>query len=150
MINRSSIEVSDKLYRWLHPGQFKWDEMRPTSAAFKDQYMSVDIGRLTSLDKSYERAQKIGKNAVASILGEQVFQKGQKAIHCPTQILPSDLKNSICQDEKNCPAFNADVDEKKLTCINEAHGCVIGKKTSSIAKFFSKNCVIEIHPEENA
>jgi hypothetical protein len=69
MVDRYSIEASDKLYRWLHPGQFNWAEMRPTSAAFKDQYMSVDIERLTSLDKSYERAQKIGKNAVASLFG---------------------------------------------------------------------------------
>lgn len=147
MIDRSLIEASDKLYRWLHPGQFKWDEMRPTSAAFKDQYMSVDIQRLTTLEESYERAQKIGKNAVASISGEQAFQKGQKVTHCPTQILSDNLaRSSICQYEKGCPAFNAEIDEQSLTCINAAHGCVIGKKTSSIAKFFSKNCVIEIRP----
>lgn len=52
------VQPVDKLFRWLHPGQFKWDEMRPTSAAFRDRYMSVDIAELTSLHTSYERAKK--------------------------------------------------------------------------------------------
>lgn len=37
------VKPDDKLLRWLHPGQFNWEENRPTSAAFKDENMSVDI-----------------------------------------------------------------------------------------------------------
>lgn len=148
MVEKYTVEDSDKLYRWLHPGQFKWDEGRPTSAAFKDPYLSIDIECLTSLQESYERAQKIGKNAVASISVEQACQKAQKVVHCPTQVLTESPEQSVCQGEHDCPAFDKAVPEDKLTCINAAHGCVVGKKTSSISKFFSKNCVVEIYPPE--
>ncbi|MEM6433460.1 MAG: hypothetical protein AAF773_06335 [Cyanobacteria bacterium P01_D01_bin.115] len=148
MVEKYTVEDSDKLYRWLHPGQFKWDEGRPTSAAFKDPYLSIDIECLTSLQESYERAQKRGKNAVASISVEQAYQKAQKVVHCPTQVLSESPEKSVCQDEHDCPAFDKTVPADKLTCINAAHGCVVGKKTSSISKFFSKTCAVEIYPPE--
>ena len=148
MSDTSQISASDRLYRWLHPGQFKWDEQRPTSAAFKDPYMSVDIKSLTTLEESYQRARKIGKNAVASISGEQAFQKNQKIMHCPTKNFSDNPTQNICQYEGDCPAFHAEIPDEKLVCINDAHGCVIGKKTSSVSKFFSKNCVVEIYPPQ--
>lgn len=83
MIKIHQVQKEDKLFRWLHPGQFKWDEKRPTSAAFQDPYMSVDIACLTSLQESYERAKKNNKDAIASIVAQQAFDKNQKVHHCP-------------------------------------------------------------------
>jgi hypothetical protein len=148
MVEKYTIEDSDKLYRWLHPSQFKWDEGRPTSAAFKDPYMSVDLACLTSLEDSYSRARKNNKNAVASILVSQARQKEQKVVHCPTQVLSQFSEQSICQTESDCPAFDRSISEKDLICTNAAHGCVIGKKSSSVYKFFSKNCLVEIYPPD--
>jgi hypothetical protein len=71
------VQSSDQLFRWLHPGQFDWDERRPTSAAFRDPHMSVDLEPLTSLAESYARAKVAGKNAVASFLAGQAFEKDQ-------------------------------------------------------------------------
>ena len=76
MAKLHQVNSSDNLLRWLHPGQFDWDEKRPTSAAFKDDEMSVDILCLTTIEESYERAKKIGKNAVVSIPGKLVIEKG--------------------------------------------------------------------------
>lgn len=70
------VNSSDKLLRWLHPGQFDWDENRPTSAAFKDNEMSVDILCLTTIEESYDRAKKLGKNALVSIPAKLVIEKG--------------------------------------------------------------------------
>jgi hypothetical protein len=56
----------------LHPGQFDWNENRATSAAFKDPQMSVDILSMTTVDESYQRAEKQGKNAVVSFSYQQV------------------------------------------------------------------------------
>jgi hypothetical protein len=45
------LKPDDRFLRWLHPGQFDWNENRATSAAFKDPQMSVDI-----LSKQWMRA----------------------------------------------------------------------------------------------
>ena len=79
------VKPSDKLLRWLHPGQFDWEENRPTSAAFKDPEMSVDILNLTTIEESYTRAQKIGKNAVVSIEARLIFEKGLEIYHKPIE-----------------------------------------------------------------
>jgi len=79
------VKPFDKLLRWLHPGQFNWEENRPTSAAFKDPEMSVDILKLTTIEESYIRAQKIGKNAVVSIEARLIFEKGLEIYHQPVE-----------------------------------------------------------------
>ncbi|HEY9809691.1 MAG TPA: hypothetical protein V6D13_10145 [Halomicronema sp.] len=79
------VKPDEKLLRWLHPGQFNWQENRPTSAAFKDDEMSVDILALTTLEESYNRAKKISKNAVASIKVELVLEKGLQVQHNPIE-----------------------------------------------------------------
>jgi hypothetical protein len=79
------VQPSDTLLRWFHPGQFKWDEGRATSAAFKDDEMSVDILCLTTLEESYVRAKKIDKNAVASLRVQLVLEKGLEVIHSPIE-----------------------------------------------------------------
>jgi hypothetical protein len=139
------VQPSEKLFRWLHPSQFKWDEGRPTSAAFKDPYMSVDIACLTSLEESYKRAKKINKNAVVSIVVQQAFDKTQKVHHCPSKICESS-GSSVCVTDECCPAYQGDRLSNKLVCINDAHGCVVGEKKNSIAKFFAKECTVEIYP----
>jgi hypothetical protein len=141
------VQPPDKLLRWLHPGQFKWDEMRPTSAAFQDPYMSVDVACLTTLTESYDRAQKIGKNAVASILARQAFEKNQKVHHCPTKICESS-GSGVCVTDEGCPIYQTDGTSKSLVCINVAHGCVVGEKKKSVARFFAKECEIEICPPQ--
>lgn len=75
----------DRLLRWLHPGQFNWEEKRPTSAAFKDEEMSVDILSMTTVDESYERAKKIGKHAVVSLGFQQVLDLGLEVKHDPIE-----------------------------------------------------------------
>lgn len=79
------VKPSDKLLRWLHPGQFSWEENRPTSAAFKDSEMSVDILSLTTIEESYTKAKKIGKNAVVSIKAQLVIEKGLQVCHEPVE-----------------------------------------------------------------
>lgn len=79
------VKPDDKLLRWLHPGQFNWEENRPTSAAFSDEQMSVDILSLTNLEESYQRAKKIGKNAVASIKAQDAIDLGLEVRHDPIE-----------------------------------------------------------------
>lgn len=79
------VKPSDKLLRWLHPGQFDWEENRATSAAFKDDDMSVDILCLTTIEESYNRAKKIGKNAVVSIEAQLAIEKGLEVYHSPRE-----------------------------------------------------------------
>lgn len=79
------VKSSDKLLRWLHPGQFNWEENRPTSAAFKDDEMSIDILCLTTIEESYNRGKKIGKNAVVSITAYLVMEKGLEICHSPVE-----------------------------------------------------------------
>lgn len=147
MTQTYQVQQPDKLLRWLHPGQFKWDEMRPTSAAFQDPYMSIDIACLTSLQESYGRAQKIGKNAVASILAKQAFEKSQKVHHCPTEICESSGDN-ICITDPGCPAYQSDGMSSSRLCVNSAHGCVVGEKKKSVARSFAKECEVEIYPPQ--
>jgi hypothetical protein len=141
------IQPPDKLLRWLHPGQFKWDEMRATSAAFQDPYMSIDVACLTTLQESYDRAQKIGKNAVVSILAKQAFEKNQKVHHCPTKICESS-GSSVCLTDADCPAYQRDGSSKHLVCVNPAHGCVVGEKKKSVARSFARECEVEIYPAQ--
>ncbi len=146
MRDHYQVQPDDKLFRWLHPGQFKWDETRPTSAAFQDPYMSVDIATLTTLQKSYERAQKIGKNAVVSFTAKVAFdfEKPQTIYHCPTQIC--ELTNdSVCISDPNCRAYKEDAHLRLLNCTNPAHGCVVGDK-KKFAKALTKVCKVEIFP----
>jgi hypothetical protein len=142
------VQPSDKLFRWLHPGQFDWNEMRPTSAAFKDTYMSSDIACLTTLEESYERGKLINNNAVASITVGQAFEKAQKVHHCPT--LCDISGNLVCITDTGCQAYQADRSVGKLTCTNPAHSCVVGDKSKSVAKFFAKNATVEIYPPQVA
>lgn len=139
------VQPVDKLFRWLHPGQFKWDEMRPTSAAFRDRYMSVDIAELTSLHTSYERAKKARKDAVASFKAQLAFELKQKIYHCPTQICEA-TNESVCMVDVECRAYKDDASVQELTCTNAAHGCVVGNKTNSVIKSFAKTCDVEILP----
>lgn len=125
------VQKEDKLFRWLHPGQFKWDENRPTSAAFQDPYMSVDIACLTSLEESYDRAKKNNKDAVASIVAQQAFEKNQKVHHCPSQVCKYSGSN-VCMTDEGCPAYRSDELSNNLDCVNDAHGCVVGEKKKSI------------------
>ena len=77
------IKPDDRLLRWLHPGQFDWNENRATSAAFKDPQMSVDILSMTTLDESYQRAKKLGKNAVVSLSYQEVKDLELEVKHDP-------------------------------------------------------------------
>lgn len=138
---------SDELYRWLHPGQFKWSEGRASSAAFKGSHMSVDIAKLTTLKQSYERAQTNKKNAVVSFRAEEVFTRNQEVIHCPTTVISS-TSHPACIVRTDCPAYSDTLSETSLTCINPAHGCVVGKKSDSFARALAKACKVEIYPPE--
>jgi hypothetical protein len=77
------IKPDDRLLRWLHPGQFDPKENRVTSAAFKDPQMSVDILSMTTVDESYQRAEKQGKNAVVSFSYQQVKDLELEVKHDP-------------------------------------------------------------------
>ena len=86
------VKPSDKLLRWLHPGQFNWAENRATSAAFRDDDMSVDILCLTTIEESYSRAEKIGKNAVVSLKAQLALDKGLEICHRPTKDIRDKLR----------------------------------------------------------
>ncbi|MEA5470570.1 hypothetical protein [Spirulina sp. 06S082] len=145
-MTEEEIDSNEELLRWLHPGQFDWKEKRPTSAAFKDQYMSVDIASRTSLEESYERGKRYGKNAVVSFKAKVAYEKDQKVCYCPTSVYQNQSDKAVCTTQQECPVYNENVSSKDLKIINPAHGCVIGKKTKSIAKFFAKNVKVEIYP----
>jgi hypothetical protein len=85
MSDSYQTKPEDRLLRWLHPGQFNWEENRPTSAAFKDREMSVDILSMTTVSESYERATKLGKNAVASFSYQQAVELGLEVKHDPIE-----------------------------------------------------------------
>jgi len=144
------IEPQDKLLRWLHPSQFKWDEERPISAAFKDDYMSVDVAKLTTVQESYDRGKKYGKNAVVSLKAEIVQQRQQKIHYCPTSIRKEvEPETNVCTTNQECKTYQQDISQDDLKVINDAHACVIGKKPNSIAKFFAKNAEVEIYPPDS-
>jgi hypothetical protein len=140
---------SDKLFRWLHPGQFNWEEMRPTSAAFTDPYMSVDIDSLTTLEESYHRAQQAGKTAVVALTVEMVIEKDLRVCHCPTSTLKNSPESLVCISDEGCPSYRNNVSPESIVCINDAHGCVIGKKTNHIKKFLAKHCKVEVYPPQH-
>ena len=149
MIKNCSLESPDILYRWLHPSQFKWDEKRPTSAAFRGSYLSVDIAKLTTLEESYKKAQKYKKNAVVSFTVSSAKAKNQDVLHCPQYTLkkkpPVDF---ICNSNSECPVYSENCNSDFVECINPAHGCVIGKKTTSISRHLSNQSTVEIYPPE--
>lgn len=148
ILKLNSISSEEKLLRWLHPSQFNWEEKRPTSAAFTDPYMSVELASLTTLEESYGRGQKYGKNAVVSITAEMANAKAQKVCHCPTYIYKNQPQKTVCTTDKYCPTYQDNISSDELEIINPAHGCVIGKKTRSIAKFFANNAEVEIYPPD--
>ncbi|MEH1862081.1 MAG: hypothetical protein V7L21_29675 [Nostoc sp.] len=47
--------------------------------------MSVDILSLTTIEESYTKAKKIGKNAVVSIKAQLVIEKGLEVCHEPVE-----------------------------------------------------------------
>jgi hypothetical protein len=145
MTENHQVQPLNRLYRWLHPGQFDWQEKRPTSAAFKDPYMSVDLADLTTLDESYRRGRLLHKNAVASITAKCVLEKEQRICHCPTQTCKSSGEHG-CSIDPQCPAYQEDWGTREVECINPAHACVIGNKSKSVAKFFAKSAQVEIYP----
>lgn len=110
--------------------------------------MSVDHAHLTTLEESYERGKLLNKNAVASITAAQAFEKAQKVYHCPTQICEVSGE-PVCIMDEGCRAYQVDALSRKLTCTNPAHGCVVGNKTSSVARFFAKNATVEIYPPQS-
>jgi hypothetical protein len=140
-----TVQPSNELYRWLHPGQFDWKESRPTSAAFTDPHMSVDIAVLTDVKQSYLRGKRNGKNAVVSFQASIALEREQEVIHCPTHVLTNQTETSVCSFRTDCPAFS-DESVNATICINDAHGCVIGNKTRSVARAFAKASKVEIWP----
>jgi hypothetical protein len=148
MESQHQVDSSDELLRWLHPGQFNWQENRPTSAAFKDAYMSVDVALLTTVEESYSRAQKIGKNAVVSFKASTAFEADQKVVHCPSNVLSDAESVFVCQWTPGCPIYRGDVPPQSLVCVNGAHACVIGKKTPSRARALRAAAVVKIYPPE--
>ena len=141
------VQPADKLFRWVHPGQFHPTEMRPTSAIFRGEYMSVDIAQLTNLEASYERAKKLQKNAVVSFTAQLAFDLEQRMTHCPTQLCKA-TNETVCFVDAGCRAYQVNENTGGLVCTNVAHGCVIGDKTKAVSKNFSKNCDVEIFPSE--
>ncbi|GBO53569.1 hypothetical protein APA_1476 [Pseudanabaena sp. lw0831] len=147
MSDNYQVKPVDKLFRWVHPGQFHPTEMRPTSAIFRGEYMSVDIAQLTNLEASYERAKKLQKNAVVSFTAELAFDLQQRVTHCPTQLCES-TNETVCFVDTGCSAYQINNNACVLICTNDAHGCVIGDKTKAVSKAFAKNCGVEIFPSE--
>ncbi len=148
MTDNQEIEPSDTLYRWLHPSQYHWEKRRPTSAAFTNTYMSVDISKLTTLEESYERAKKYDKNAVVSFEAKIAMEKEQEIVHCPTHIIDDSNpgETTVCKVRDGCDAYSENASEECLICINNAHGCVIGKKKDSVKKALARACKVEIYP----
>ncbi len=111
--------------------------------------MSVDHARLATLEESYKRGTEADKDAVAAILAEQAFEKAQKVHHCPTQICEAS-GDAVCVSDPGCRAYQANGLSRTLKCVNPAHGCVVGDKPKSVARFFAKNATVEIYPPEPA
>lgn len=145
MSENYKVQPPDILFRWLHPGQFVWAENRASSGGFSGDYLSVDIATLTTLDESYRRAEKNGKNAIVSFEAQIAFDKNQNVCHCPAQSCKKTGEN-VCSEDTGCPEYKDDADVRELNSINPAHGCVVGKKTGSVKNHFMKNCKVEIFP----
>lgn len=61
MSEKEKIDKEEKLLRWLHPSQFNWQEERPYSAAFTNDYMSVDLSSLTTVEEDRSKSSKLWK-----------------------------------------------------------------------------------------
>ena len=147
MTENYQVQPDEKLFRWLHPSQFVWEEQRPTSSGFSNEYLSVDIAELTNVKESYERAKKNGKNAVVSFEAKLALDMNQKIYHCPIHIC-QETSEPVCAVDNGCSAYKDDAVSRKLNCTNPAHGCVIGKKTKAVKTKFAKSCKVEIFPPQ--
>jgi len=78
------IADADDLYRRIHPSQVK--DGRPTSAAFKDHHLSVDVARLTIPDRSLSGYPSHG---LASITAGHARSLGQDVFHDPRVTSPA-------------------------------------------------------------
>ena len=78
------IADSDELYRRIHPSQVK--DGRPTSAAFKDLELSVDLARLTTCQRSLRRYPLHG---LASIITGHARSQQQVVFHDPLETNPA-------------------------------------------------------------
>jgi len=78
------IEDGDHLYRRIHPLQVK--DGRPTSAAFKDPELSVDLARLTTLQQSLAAYPTYG---LASITAGHARSLEQEVFHDPLESNPA-------------------------------------------------------------
>jgi len=145
MNDNYKVEPDDKLFRWLHPSQFIWKESRATSAGFSNDYLSIDITKLTTLDESFIRAKKNGNNAIVSFEAKVAFDKDQKVHHCPVMSC-KETGDDICTVDIGCVNYKNDINLEELNSVNSAHGCVVGKKTKSVQRHFANNCTVEIYP----
>lgn len=74
----------DGLYRRIHPSQVK--DGRPSSAAFKDAEMSVDVARLTTPKQTLTGYPSHG---LASITAGHARAEGQDVFHDPLELNPA-------------------------------------------------------------
>lgn len=119
-------EVPDEcdLLRRLHPDQYVWDERigarRPSTAAFKDEELSIDLGCvLTEAGISYEG-------------------------HC---LADSPHHGLLSFMAKNARFLNQEVISDELE-TNFAHGLVKGKKSRKICKDFINASILLKAPRE--
>lgn len=82
----------DALYRRIHPLQVK--DGRPSSAAFKDTELSVDLARLTTLERSFMGYPLHG---LASITAGYTRSLEQTVFHDPLQ---SNLAHALVKGHK--------------------------------------------------
>ncbi len=90
------ISPDDKLWRHIHPHHYVWDKnenrWRVSSAAFDDgnDELSVDLGRLTSLQKSLENRPE---HSLAEFDAKMPIGMGHQVKYDPKQ--PSNLAHSL-------------------------------------------------------
>lgn len=87
------IADTDALYRRIHPSQVK--DGRPSSAAFKDAELSVDLARLTTLERSLMGYPLHG---LASITAGYARSQGQTVFHDP--LLPANPAHTLVKGHK--------------------------------------------------
>lgn len=83
----------DGLYRRIHPLQVK--DGRPSSAAFNNAELSVDLARLTTLERSLTGYPSHG---LASITAGDARSLGQMVIHDPLETNPA---HALVKGHKN-------------------------------------------------
>jgi hypothetical protein len=110
-----AVSDEDYIYRRVHPSQI--EDGQPTSAAFNDPRMSVDIASLTTPEKSHARSRSaeygLVRIAVRSL--RQLSGAPQEVRHWP----------EIC---------------------NRAHGLVNGKKTQGTRRKIKNLAVWAVEP----